>query len=385
MKKLAFGFGLFVALIGAHAHADVPAGYMGKPHKGTPLTIPGRIEFEDFDDGGENVAWRVDDHTGNFGVGGCGANTYRTDMPHPQLCLTNDPGEVDTYSMGPLMGQLYPTTAMPQSIYIGYTHGADWVKLTVNVAKAGMYTLSSTWASDPAGPDQIKFQILFNDVLKADVKLPGTGGYHNWVAAPDFAMVSLDAGVQVLQFAPKSMHLNYDYLQLSLMLPGGGVDDGSMGAGGAGTGGGGGAAGNAGASGAAGSAGTGGTSGASGAGGAATSGAAGTLGTAGTSGTGTSGSAGTSGADNPIGVDPSPQGGFGTAGSSGLGSAGTPPSAGTGATGPLAPSGSSANQASGCNLAPERHSSTPVGLAFAAVGLLGGALRRRSRRFRARR
>ncbi|HXK16870.1 MAG TPA: hypothetical protein VNG33_03615, partial [Polyangiaceae bacterium] len=299
MKKLAFAIGIFIALIGSHARADVPAGYAGTPHKGTPLTIPGRIEFEDFDDGGQNVAWRVDDHTGNFGVGGCGANTYRTDMPHPQLCLTNDPGEVDTYSMGPLMGQLYPSPAMPQSIYIGYTHGADWVKLTVNVSKAGMYQLSSTWASEPGGADQIKFQILFNDVLKADVKLPGTGGYHNWVAAPDFAMVSLDAGVQVLQFAPKSMHLNYDYLQLSLMLPGGGVDDGGTGAGGAGTGGAGGTAGG-GAGGATGSGGAGGTAGdASGAGATAAAGTSAASGAPGSS--GAFGTAGFFGMDQPQG------------------------------------------------------------------------------------
>ena len=77
----------------------------------------------------------MDDHTGNFGVGGCAANNYRNDLPHPQLCLTNNGNEVDTYSAGPLMGQKYPSDAMPQSIYIGYTHGVDWVKLTVNVTK----------------------------------------------------------------------------------------------------------------------------------------------------------------------------------------------------------------------------------------------------------
>jgi hypothetical protein len=370
VKKLAVGFGLFIALIGNHARADVPAGYKGTPHKGAPLTIPGRIEFEDFDDGGQDVAWRVDDHTGNFGVGGCGANTYRTDMPHPQLCLTNDPGEVDTYSMGPMMGMLYPSAAMPQSIYIGYTHGADWVKLTVNVTKAGMYKLSSTWASDPGGADAIKFQILFNDALKADVSLPGTGSYHNWVAAPDFATVSLDAGVQVLQFAPKSMHLNYDYLQLSLMLPGGGVDDG-----GSGTGAGGAGAGGAGAAGAGGASG-----GAGGAAGAATSGAAGTPGTA--------GSLGTAGF---VGMDPLPAGGagFGTAGSSsGSGTAGTTSGAGTGTLGAPGLTNTNTNQDSGCSLTPGRHPSlprAPFAFGLTALTLLGGLSVRRSRRLKLRR
>jgi hypothetical protein len=368
VKKIAFGFGLFIALIGSRAHAAIPAGYTGTPFKGTPANLPGRIEFENYDEGGQNVSWRVDDHTGNFGVGGCGANTYRTDMPHPQLCLSNGPGEVDTYTMGPMMGQKYPSDAMPQSIYIGYTHGADWVKLTVNVTKAGTYKLSSTWASEPGGADAIKFQILFNDALKADVKLPGTGGYHNWVAAPDFAMVDLEAGVQVLQFAPKSMHLNYDYLQFSLVLPGG-VDDGGTGTG-AGGGGAGGSAGT-GAGGASGDAG-------SASGGAATAGAAGSPGSAGSFATG-----------GFVGVDPVPTAGtgFGTAGT-GTSTAGTTSSAGTGPTGPTGPTGltnTTANQDSGCSLTPGRRSRAPFAFGLAALTLLGGLALRRSRRLTPRR
>lgn len=222
------------------AFADIPAGYTGTPYLGTPRALPGRVDFEDHDEGGENVGWRVDDHTGNFGVGGCAGNNYRMDFPHPQICETNSGAEVDTYSEGPLMGTTYPSAAMPSSLYIGYTHDADWVNITVDVKTAGMYTVSSTWASEPGGADGIKMQISFNDVVKADVSLPGTGGYHNWVAFDDFATVELEAGIQVLKFAPKSFHVNYDYLQFSLMLPGGGVDDGSgmmgtAGAGGAGT------------------------------------------------------------------------------------------------------------------------------------------------------
>ena len=38
-----------------------------------------------------------------------------------------------------------------------------------------MYKLSSTWGSEPGGATGIHFQVLFNDVMKADVTLPGTG------------------------------------------------------------------------------------------------------------------------------------------------------------------------------------------------------------------
>ena len=219
VRTLSVAIALVIGLFAAPAQAAVPAGYLGTPFNGTPWPIPGRIEFENYDDGGQDVSWRVDDHTGNFGQGGCAANDSRMGI-HPQLCKTNtSPNEVDTFTMGPLLGQKYPSDAMPQSIYIGYTHAVDWVKLTVNVSTAGTYKLSSTWASEPGGADGIHVQLSMNDVLKVDAKLAGTGGYHNWVAYPDFATVELEAGVQVLQFAPKSMHLNYDYLQLSLVTP----------------------------------------------------------------------------------------------------------------------------------------------------------------------
>lgn len=229
MKKL--GISVILCALGSSvsARAAVPSGYTGTPFQGTPAALPGRIEFENFDEGGKNISWRVDDSTANFGQDGCAGNAYRTGE-HPQICQTNtSAGENDVFSLGPMQGMHYPSEAMPMSMYLGYTHPADWVKLTVNVTQAGKYQLSSTWASEPGGAGGIHFQILFNDALKADVTLTGTGGYHNWVEFPDFATVDLEAGLQVLQFAPKSYHLNYDYLQLSLMLPGGGLDDGHAG------------------------------------------------------------------------------------------------------------------------------------------------------------
>jgi len=270
-----------ILLWAAPSHADIPAGYKGTPYMGTAWPIPGRIEFENYDDGGQDVAWHVDDHTGNFGQGGCAGNDLRMGI-HPQICRTNTSvGDNDLYSMGPQKGPHYPSDAMPQSYYVGYTHPSDWVKLTVNVATAGTYKISSTWASDPAGAGGIKMQILFNDKVKADVSLTGTGGYHNWVEFPDFATVELDAGVQVLEFAPKSFHLNYDYMQISLVKPDGSVDPGGgpVSDGGVISGAGGGA-------GAGGMVGAGGTTGAGGEG---TTGAGGAVGAGGTTATGAGG------------------------------------------------------------------------------------------------
>ncbi len=333
-----------MTLIGVRAQAAIPPGYTGTPFGGTPRPLPGRIDFEDFDEGGETISWDVDDHTGNFGEGGCPGNAYR-EGTHPQLCQTNtNPGEDDLYTAGPLMGQKYPSDAMPQSIYIGYTHGVDWVKVTVDVKQAGSYKVSSTWASEAGGAAVINPEISFNDVVKPTPALPGTGGYHNWIAYPDFATIELEAGVQVLKFVAKTQHLNYDYLQFSLVLPGGGVDDGSGNAGGGG----------------------GGAGGAAGAAGAAAGGA---------SGTGGSGTAGSSGMSDPFPISGSGGGGNGTAGTGFGTTAGTTASAGTGPTTPNLTGGSNTEQDSGCSVTGTRSQTGWLSALVAAA--LAASLRRR--------
>lgn len=333
------------------AAAQVPAGYAGTPFGGTPRAIPGRIDFEDFDVGAEEVSWRQDDDTGTQFGDGCAGNSYRPDNPHPQLCMTN-PVEGDQYSAGPLMGMSYPLDESG-SIYIGYTHVGEWVKITVNVAQAGTYLLSSTWASEGGGDGGVAFQLLFNDVEKADVSLPGTGGYHNWVAHDDFAMVELDAGVQVMQFIAGSQHLNYDYLQFSLMLPGGGVDDGSGGAAAGGAGGAGGAAGAGGAGGA--------TAGAGGAGG-----AGGAAGGAGGAASGAGGVAAGGVAGSAAGGTVSTGGQVAAAGSSVMGTAGTA------TVPPTMNAGSTDSEGSGCSTSVSQNSRGALlafGLAMAGLGL----------------
>jgi hypothetical protein len=44
----------------AHAHAAIPADYLGKPYKGTPSVIPGRVELANVDTGGAEVSYHAD-------------------------------------------------------------------------------------------------------------------------------------------------------------------------------------------------------------------------------------------------------------------------------------------------------------------------------------
>jgi hypothetical protein len=351
------------------ARADVPAGYKGTPHGGTAKAIPGRVNLIDYDDGGPGVGFMVV-HQGDVG---CAGYDYRADKPTATLCKTSAT-ENDHWSAGPMMGTQYPSTTTAD-YYVGAIRPGDWVQVTVDVKTAGMYQLSTTWAS--AG-GSIDVKISMNGTMVTEYKGAATGDYHNWVPGPNFAQVMLDAGVQVMRFQSVIEHVNMDYVQFTLVGPGGTLDpSGSGGAGGTGTGGAAGTAGAGGAAGAGGTAGAGGGGGDSGTGtagagaagagggtGAGTAGDSGGTGTGGAAGSTSGGAAGSGGATGTAGA----VGGTGTAGATGTG-----PGTGGSGTSPHV-----SRSSGGCTLAGSGRSGALFLLA--ALGALGLASRRRPRR-----
>jgi len=130
---------------------------------GTSLPIPGWIQAEDFDNGGQNVAY-YDNSPGNSG------NAYRsTDV------------DIQTTGSG--------------GYAVGWIGAGEWLKYTVNVAASGTYTATARVASSGSGGT---FHIEFNGTDKTGpMRVPNTGG---WQAYQDLkANVSLSAGVQTMR------------------------------------------------------------------------------------------------------------------------------------------------------------------------------------------
>ncbi len=330
----------------APAHADIPAGYAGTPYKGTATPLPGRVDFENFDLGGYNVGFKTEHHLAGAPIG-CSGGDYRTDADQPTMCKTNQGTEVDKYADG----TLYPSPTNTVSYYVGAIRPGDWLQVTVNVKTAGTYKLSSTFASDA---DKIDLTLQLNAVEKLHYTTNAGGGYHQWVPAPLFAEVQLDAGVQVLKLICNREHVNADYIQFSLVTPSG-LDDGNTGAGGAGTGGSGGAV---------------------GAGGAPSAGAAGAV----SAGTGGASSAG----DSAGGA--SAAGASSTAGSSAAGAATTAgagaASSSAGAPSTVTPVGNSpADSGCGCRIGAPVSSRAMQGLWLAAIAAVLAVVRRRRRTY----
>ena len=320
--------------------------YLGKPS-----AIPGRVDFANLDTGGSGVAYHADHNRLNSaGYEPISGDDYRpTEKDLPNICKTNVNQPPDTW----VDGSPYPSATERSWYYIGYAH-KDWVRVTVDVKQAGTYKVSSDWASpDP----KLAFSIWFNDGTSTGdgvnktgtITLDGTTDYHKWKTYPDFARVTLSAGVQVMTFHLELDHLQYGFLQFDLVGGDAGNDAGAppqdAGA----------AAGDAGAGTAGGA---GGVSGSGGAGG-----GAGTLATTGAAGTIATGAAGQPGA-------------AGTSASAGT--SGTT----TGGAGSPAATGGGAKASSGCAYAatPDGHAASTLA---ATSGLLAVALlARRRRRFR---
>jgi hypothetical protein len=332
----------------APARADVPTDYKGTPYMGTPSAIPGRVELANLDVGGEGVSYHADHNRMNSaGYEPISGNDYRpTEKDLPNICKTNEMS-MDFW----VDGKPYPSDTVRAWYYMGYAHAHDWVKLTVNVAQAGTYNVSSNWASAGA---EAGLSLWFNDGHStADpthpgdgenksgiITLQGTSDYHKWKAYPNFAKVTLTAGVQVMTFhLEKDDHLQYGFLQFDLE---GGNPIGTGGAGSGGAGGAGGAAANAGSGGVA------------------------------------NGSGGGSG-DSSV----SPTGGAaGSAAVPAAGSAGTASSTGgasaaAGGTSSAPPTTSAPSDSSSCTYAPARHGSrSPASIALLLLSGLAFVRRR---------
>jgi phosphatidylserine/phosphatidylglycerophosphate/cardiolipin synthase-like enzyme len=136
------------------------------PFSATPAAVPGTIEAENFDNGGEGVAYH-DLSSGNEG------GQYRSTAV--DLEASSDSG--GGYS-------------------VGYALAGEWLNYTIHVATAGTYTLDVRVASIDAGGT---FHIEVNGVdSTGPLTIPNTGGWFSWTTIRRTG-VSLGAGQQVIR------------------------------------------------------------------------------------------------------------------------------------------------------------------------------------------
>ena len=153
------------------------------PYGGTAAPIPGTVQAENYDTGGQGVAYDVTSINGS-------ANSYRSDG-------------VD----------LETTTDTGGGYDLGWTTNSQWFKYTVNVATAGTYTVTFRVASESAISDAFHISNSSGTNLSGSVAVPNTGGWQTWVNVT--ATVTLPAGQQTLIFNQDTAGWNLNYFSFA--------------------------------------------------------------------------------------------------------------------------------------------------------------------------
>jgi hypothetical protein len=151
------------------------------PYRMTPAAVPGTVEAEDYDLGGQGFAYNDANANNNGGA-------YR-------------PAEgVD----------LERTTDYGSGFNVGWTVPGEWLEFTVDVS-AGTYDVEVRVASAVGGGT---LHMEFDGVeLTGPITVPGTGGWQNWatVRAED---VTLGAGTQTMRLAIDTGEFNVNKLTI---------------------------------------------------------------------------------------------------------------------------------------------------------------------------
>ena len=158
------------------------------PYGGTPAAIPGTVQAENYDTGGQGVAYNVTTVNGS-------ANNYRTDG-------------VD----------LEATTAAGAGYNVGWTAAGQWMKYTVNVATAGTYTVTCRVANGATTNGTFHIQNASGTNLSGTINVAPTGGWQTWTSVT--ANVTLPAGQQILTVSQDSANFNINYLTFTAQQSG---------------------------------------------------------------------------------------------------------------------------------------------------------------------
>jgi hypothetical protein len=211
-------------LIGCN-HQKIIEDYSGTPFSDTRYSsgaqqIPGKVQLEYFDIGGEGVAYHDSDST-NSGSGrlnpsdGSYLNEFRINEP-VDISYTKS-RDIDDHNfnlVNPEMDQLY----------VGWTEPGEWTSYTVDVKTEGNYQLGLMYTANRNG--QISLAMGDKD-LTGPLNVLSTYDaadsvnwrqWHHWNFIDSLTTIQLDKGIQKLTLHTVAEgNMNFDYLNFILI------------------------------------------------------------------------------------------------------------------------------------------------------------------------
>jgi hypothetical protein len=192
--------------------------FTGKPWENKMQTIPGRVQCELYDTGGEGVSYHDSDSVNNGSgrlnpANGSFYNEFRmnegVDISYTKTNGTDDNPFNDVM---PEMNQLY----------VGWTEPGEWIRYSVDVSKAGKYKIGLMFTSNRGGEIEV---VNEQQESTGAMKVPTTykdadtvawRQWHHWNKLDSIGSINLTKGKQVITLKTLANgNMNYDYLEFT--------------------------------------------------------------------------------------------------------------------------------------------------------------------------
>jgi hypothetical protein len=195
--------------------------YKGKAFNDSIQQIPGRIQCELYDWGGEGIAYHDSDEVNN-GSGklnpadGTFLNEFRmkegVDISYTKFrdpAIDNSPYNV----VEPEKNQLY----------VGWTEPGEWINYTVKINQTGTYSIGLMYTASGDGAISLAID---GEQVTGELAVPSTRTdretiewrqWHHWNRIDSLTSIKLKKGIHVLTLRTvKHGNMNFDYLDIKL-------------------------------------------------------------------------------------------------------------------------------------------------------------------------
>ena len=159
------------------------------PYNGTPQSIPGVIQGEYYDLGGQGLAYNDADASNNGGA-------FRT---AESVDIENAADAGGGYD-------------------VGWINAGEWIKYIITVTQSGTYTMTARVASGTTGTKQfhIVLDSIGNSVALGTLTVPATGGWQVWQTTAGVTTPYLSVGTDTLLVDIDVTGFNINYLSFTL-------------------------------------------------------------------------------------------------------------------------------------------------------------------------
>ncbi|PKB17493.1 carbohydrate-binding protein [Flavobacterium sp. 5] len=191
---------------------------IGNPWQGKIQQIPGKVECEFYDEGGEGIAYHDIDIDNNGSgklnpINGNPLNEFRI-KESVDISYTKD-GDVDN-------SQYNKTKRSIGQFYLGWTQPSEWINYTVQVAKSGNYHIGALYTSNGDGSISIDVNgkdatgIIKIETTHDDRDTIDWRQWHHWNESKSLGIIKLKKGKQLLTVhIVKNGNMNLDYLSFN--------------------------------------------------------------------------------------------------------------------------------------------------------------------------